>query len=170
MTRLSLPKDKIRILLLEGINDSAVAMFGDSGYVSLERFPKALDAGALKEAVKGVHLLGIRSRSHVTEEILEAADRLLAVGCFSVGTNQIDLEAARRRGIPVFNAPYANTRSVAEMIIGELIFLARRLGDRTHEVHAGVWKKVASGCFEIRGKTLGIVGYGSIGAQLSVLA
>jgi D-3-phosphoglycerate dehydrogenase len=170
MSRLSLPKHKIRVLLLEGINESAVAMFNDNGYESVERLPKALDATALKEAVKGVHLLGIRSRSHVTEEILDAADRLLAVGCFSVGTNQIDLDAARRRGIPVFNAPYANTRSVAELTIGEIVMLLRRIVPRSVAAHAGGWDKSADGSREVRGKTLGIVGYGNIGSQLSNLA
>jgi D-3-phosphoglycerate dehydrogenase len=170
ITRLSLPKDKIRILLLEGINDSAVAMFADNGYISVERHPKALSPEALKEAVKGVHLLGIRSRSNVTDDILEAADRLLAVGCFSVGTNQIDLEAARRRGIPVFNAPFANTRSVAELTIGEIVMLLRRIVPRSVAAHAGGWDKSADGSRELRGKTLGIVGYGNIGSQLSNLA
>lgn len=170
MTRLSLPKNKIRVLLLEGINDSAVALFGDNGYDAVERLPKALDAKALKEAVKGVHVLGIRSRSHVTEEILDAADRLLTVGCFSVGTNQIDLDAARRRGVPVFNAPYANTRSVAELTIGEIVMLLRRIFPRSVAAHAGGWDKSANGSREVRGKTLGIVGYGNIGSQLSNLA
>jgi len=170
MARLSLPKHKIRVLLLEGINVSAVSLFGDNGYSSVERLTKALDADALKEAVKGVHLLGIRSRSQVTEEILDAADRLLAVGCFSVGTNQIDLDAARRRGIPVFNAPYANTRSVAELVIGEIVMLLRRIFPRSVSAHAGGWDKSAAGSREVRGKTLGIVGYGNIGSQLSNLA
>ena len=170
MARLSLPKHKIRVLLLEGINESAVALFGDNGYGSVERLTKALDRAALKEAVKGVHLLGIRSRSHVTEEILDAADRLLAVGCFSVGTNQIDLDAARRRGVPVFNAPYANTRSVAELTIGEIVMLLRRIVPRSVAAHAGGWDKSAVGSREVRGKTLGIVGYGNIGSQLSNLA
>lgn len=170
MARLSLPKHKIRVLLLEGINESAVALFADNGYSSVERLTKALDASALKEAVKGVHLLGIRSRSHVTEEILDAADRMLAVGCFSVGTNQIDLDASRRRGIPVFNAPYANTRSVAELVIGEIVMLVRRIFPRSVAAHAGGWDKSAAGSREVRGKTLGIVGYGNIGSQLSNLA
>ena len=170
MPRLSLPKNKIRVLLLEGINDSAVKLFADSDYTTVERLPKALSAAALKEAVKGVHLLGIRSRSQVTEEILDAADRLLAVGCFSVGTNQIDLDAARRRGVPVFNAPYANTRSVAELTIGEIVMLVRRIFPRSVAAHAGGWDKSAEGSREVRGKTLGIVGYGNIGSQLSNLA
>jgi D-3-phosphoglycerate dehydrogenase / 2-oxoglutarate reductase len=170
MTRLSLPKNKIRVLLLEGVNESAVRLFADNDYSAVERLPKALDAAALKEAVKGVHLLGIRSRSQVTEEILAAADRLLAVGCFSVGTNQIDLDAARRRGVPVFNAPYANTRSVAELTIGEIVMLVRRIFPRSVAAHTGGWDKSADGSREVRGKTLGIVGYGNIGSQLSNLA
>jgi len=170
MARLSLPKHKIRVLLLEGISESAVALFGDNGYSSVERLTKALDTAALKEAVKGIHLLGIRSRSHVTEEVLDAADRLLAVGCFSVGTNQIDLGAARRRGVPVFNAPYANTRSVAELTIGEIVMLLRRIFPRSVAAHGGGWDKSAIGSREVRGKTLGIVGYGNIGSQLSNLA
>lgn len=170
MTRLSLPKHKIRVLLLEGINESAVQFFAENGYSSVERLTKALDAAALKEALKGVHLLGIRSRSQVTEEILDAADRLLTVGCFSVGTNQIDIDAARRRGIPVFNAPYANTRSVAELTIGEIVMLMRQIFPRSVAAHAGGWDKSAVGSREVRGKTLGIVGYGNIGSQLSNLA
>ncbi|UTD29365.1 phosphoglycerate dehydrogenase [Bradyrhizobium sp. WD16] len=170
MTRLSLPKHKIRVLLLEGINESAVNFLAENGYSSVERLTKALDAQALKDAVKGVHLLGIRSRSQVTEDILAAGDRLLTVGCFSVGTNQIDLDAARRRGIPVFNAPYANTRSVAELTIGEIVMLMRRIFPRSVAAHSGGWDKSAAGSREVRGKTLGIVGYGNIGSQLSNLA
>lgn len=170
MTRLSLPKHKIRVLLLEGINESAVNFFAENGYSSVERLTKALDAQALKDAIRGVHLLGIRSRSQVTEDILDAGDRLLTVGCFSVGTNQIDLDAARRRGIPVFNAPYANTRSVAELTIGEIVMLMRRIFPRSVAAHSGGWDKSAAGSREVRGKTLGIVGYGNIGSQLSNLA
>lgn len=170
MTRLSLPKHKIRVLLLEGINESAVNFFAENGYSSVERLTKALDAQTLKDAIRGVHLLGIRSRSQVTEDILDAGDRLLTVGCFSVGTNQIDLDAARRRGIPVFNAPYANTRSVAELTIGEIVMLMRRIFPRSVAAHSGGWDKSAAGSREVRGKTLGIVGYGNIGSQLSNLA
>ncbi|MGO9358475.1 MAG: phosphoglycerate dehydrogenase [Xanthobacteraceae bacterium] len=170
MTRLSLPKNKIRVLLLEGINDSAVALFTENDYSEVERLPKALDPAALREAVKGVHLLGIRSRSHVTEDILANADRLMAIGCFSVGTNQVDINAARRRGIPVFNAPFSNTRSVAELTIGEIVMLLRRIFPRSVAAHAGQWDKSAEGSREVRGKTLGIVGYGNIGSQLSTLA
>ena len=168
--KLSLPKDKIRILLLEGINDSAVALMQASGYTNLTRLPKALDREALHEALQGVHMVGIRSRTQMDAAAFEAADRLLAVGCFSVGTNQVDLEAARHRGIPVFNAPFSNTRSVAELTIGEIVMLLRRIVPRSVGAHAGQWDKSAVGSLEVRGKTLGIVGYGNIGTQLSTLA
>ena len=116
-----------------------------------------------KEAIKGVHLLGIRSRTQLTPDVLAAADRLIAVGCFCVGTNQVDLDAARRSGVPVFNAPFSNTRSVAELVIGEIVMLLRRIVARSDAAHEGRWDKSADGCFEVRGKTLGIVGYGNIG-------
>jgi D-3-phosphoglycerate dehydrogenase len=168
--RLSLPKDKIRVLLLEGINDSAAEMLVNAGYTNMERLPKALDPDALLRAIEGVHLLGIRSRTQLTERVFATADRLFAVGCFSVGTNQVDLNAARCRGIPVFNAPFSNTRSVAELVIGEIVMLLRRIQPRSTAAHKGGWDKSAKGSFEVRGKTLGIVGYGSIGSQLSNLA
>ena len=168
--KFSLPKDKIRVLLLEGVNDSAVELFRTSGYSNLERLPKALDARALREAIKGVHLLGIRSRTQLTPEIFAAADRLIAVGCFSVGTNQVDLGAARVQGVPVFNAPFSNTRSVAELVIGEIVMLLRRIFPRSIAAHEGGWDKSAADSREVRGKTLGIVGYGNIGSQLSTLA
>ncbi len=168
--KLSLPKDKIRVLLLEGINDSAVALLEAAGYVTVTRLAKALDPADLHQALKGVHILGIRSRTQLDEAAFEAADRLMAVGCFSVGTNQVDLDAARRRGIPVFNAPFSNTRSVAELVIGEIVMLLRRIVPRSVSAHAGGWDKSANGSFEVRGKTLGIVGYGNIGSQLSNLA
>ncbi|PSC06149.1 phosphoglycerate dehydrogenase [Alsobacter soli] len=168
--RLSLPKDKIRVLLLEGVNDSAVEHFAAAGYSNLTRLPKALDGAALRDALKGVHILGIRSRTQLTEEVFENADRLMAVGCFSVGTNQVDLDAARRRGIPVFNAPFSNTRSVAELVIGEIVMLLRRIFPRSVKAHEGGWDKSATDSLEVRGKTLGIVGYGNIGSQLSTLA
>jgi D-3-phosphoglycerate dehydrogenase / 2-oxoglutarate reductase len=167
---LSLPKHKIRVLLLEGVNDSAVRMFEASGYTELERLPKALGSAELKRMLSGVHMLGIRSRTQLTAEVLEAADRLMVVGCFSVGTNQVDLDAARRLGIPVFNAPYSNTRSVAELTIAETVMLFRRIFPRSVAAHAGGWDKSAAGSHELRGKTLGIVGYGNIGSQLSNLA
>ncbi len=168
--KLSLPKDKIKILLLEGIHDSAVASLKSSGYESVTRLKKALQGDALKEALKGVHILGIRSRTNLTEEIFEAADRLMAVGCFCIGTNQVELPAAARRGIPVFNAPFSNTRSVAELSIGEIVMLMRRIFPKSTAAHTGDWDKSADNSWEVRGKTLGIVGYGSIGSQLSVLA
>jgi D-3-phosphoglycerate dehydrogenase len=170
MDRLSLPKDKIRVLLLEGVNDSAVDLLNGAGYSNVTRLPKALDPDALREAVKGVHLLGIRSRTQLTEAIFSAADRLIGVGCFSVGTNQVDLDAARSRGVPVFNAPFSNTRSVAELVIGEIVMLLRRIFPRSIAAHAGGWEKSAQDSHEVRGKTLGIVGYGNIGSQLSTLA
>ncbi|MDI4666779.1 phosphoglycerate dehydrogenase [Xanthobacter autotrophicus] len=168
--QLSLAKDKIRVLLLEGVNDSAVQMMTDAGYTNVTRLPKALDGDALREAIKGVHILGIRSRTHITAEVLEAADRLIAIGCFSVGTNQVDLDAARIHGIPVFNAPFSNTRSVAELVIGEIVMLLRRIPGRSQAAHEGRWDKSANDSLEVRGKTLGIVGYGNIGSQLSNLA
>ena len=168
--KFSLAKDKIKVLLLEGVNDSAVELFQTTGYSNLERLPKALDAAALREAVKGVHILGIRSRTQLTPEIFAAADRLIAVGCFSVGTNQVDLGAARSQGVPVFNAPFSNTRSVAELVIGEIVMLLRRILPRSIAAHDGGWDKSATDSREVRGKTLGIVGYGNIGSQLSTLA
>ena len=170
MTTHSLSKDKISVLLLEGVNDSAVALMRAAGYANITRHAKALDGGALDEALRGVHILGIRSRTQLTEAVFAAANRLMLVGCFSVGTNQVDLGAARRRGIPVFNAPFSNTRSVAELVIGEIVMLLRRVTPRSAAAHAGQWDKSASNSFEVRGKTLGIVGYGSIGSQLSTLA
>jgi D-3-phosphoglycerate dehydrogenase len=166
----SLSKDKIKILLLEGINDSAVEMIKGAGYSNVERLTKALDGSALREAVEGIHLLGIRSRTQLRAEILRGADRLIAVGCFSVGTNQVDVDTARQLGIPVFNAPFSNTRSVAELVIGEIIMLMRRVVPRSVAAHAGLWDKSASDSHEVRGKTLGIIGYGNIGSQLSYLA
>lgn len=168
--RLSLPKDRIRILLLEGVSDSAVALLGAAGYTNIQRESKALEGEALRAALQGVHLLGIRSRTQLTREVLEAADRLIAVGCFCIGTNQVDLATARRLGIPVFNAPFSNTRSVAELVMGEIVMLLRRIPDRSRSAHEGGWDKSATHSREVRGKTLGIVGYGNIGSQLSVLA
>ncbi|MGJ5201891.1 phosphoglycerate dehydrogenase [Bradyrhizobium sp. HKCCYLR20261] len=167
---LSLPKQKIRVLLLEGVNDSAVRMFEANGYTEVERLPKALGSAELKRMLSGVHMLGIRSRTNLTADVLQAADRLMVVGCFSVGTNQVDLDAAKRFGIPVFNAPYSNTRSVAELTIAEVVMLMRRIFPRSVSAHAGGWDKSANGSREVRGKTLGIIGYGNIGSQLSNLA
>jgi D-3-phosphoglycerate dehydrogenase len=168
--RLSLPKDKIRILLLEGIADSAVQRLAEAGYATVKREPKALDGAALVKALKGVHILGIRSRTQLTEEAIAAADRLFAVGCFCIGTNQVALGAAAARGIPVFNAPFSNTRSVAELTLAEIVMLMRGIFPKSNAAHLGDWDKSAANAWEVRGKTLGIIGYGNIGSQLSVLA
>ncbi len=168
--RYSLSKDKVRVLLLEGISETAVDLFAQAGYTNVMRTKTALDGEALVEALRGTHILGIRSRTQMTRPMVEAADRLMAVGCFSVGTNQIDLDAAREIGVPVFNAPFSNTRSVAELVIGEIVMLLRRVFPRSVAAHTGGWDKSASFSHEVRGKVLGIVGYGNIGTQLSNLA
>jgi D-3-phosphoglycerate dehydrogenase len=165
-----LQKDKIKVLLLEGISDTAVAALESSGYVNIERLPKALDGPALKKALGGVHLLGIRSRTQLTDDAIASADSLIAVGCFSVGTNQVDLVAAQRKGVPVFNAPFSNTRSVAELTIAEIVMLMRGVFPKSVSAHQGGWDKSAAGSRELRGKTLGIIGYGNIGSQLAVIA
>jgi D-3-phosphoglycerate dehydrogenase len=166
----SQPDQRGKVLLLEGVNDSAVELFSNSKYLNVERLPKSLEGDALRKAIKGIDLLGIRSRTQLPPEIFSGADRLAVVGCFSVGTNQVDLDAARKRGIPVFNAPFSNTRSVVELALAEIIAMARRLPEKTTQMHAGQWDKSASGSHEVRGRKLGIVGYGNIGTQLSVLA
>ncbi len=168
--RISLPKDRIKVLLLEGIADSAVELLSGAGYRNVTRMAKALDGQALGEALQGVHMLGIRSRTQLRGEALAAADRLITVGCFCIGTNQVDLDATRSRAIPVFNAPFSNTRSVAELVMGEIVMLLRGIPDRSRSAHDGGWDKSAEGSFEVRGRTLGLVGYGNIGSQLSVLA
>jgi D-3-phosphoglycerate dehydrogenase len=165
----SFPVDQIKFLLLENIHATAHEVIRGEGF-QLEILPGALKEDELTERLRDVHVLGIRSKTRVTEKALAEARRLLAVGCFCIGTNQVDLAAANLRGIPVFNAPFSNTRSVAELVIGEIIALARQLGDRSREVHEGRWRKVAAGSWEVRGKTLGIVGYGHIGSQVGVLA
>jgi D-3-phosphoglycerate dehydrogenase len=163
-------KEAIKTLLLEGVNQSAVDMLVNAGYSQIERLPKALDADALLRAVRPIELLGIRSRTQLSREVFSAAPHLVAVGCFSVGTNQVDLAAARQLGIPVFNAPFSNTRSVAELVIGEIVMLLRRIFPRSVAAHDGGWDKSADGSHEVRGRTLGIIGYGNIGTQLSTLA
>ena len=168
--RISLAKDRIRISLLEGIADSAVQLLAGADYLTVQREKKALEGQALVDAVKGIHILGIRSRTEVTAEVMDAADRLIAIGCFCIGTNQVDLEAASRRGIAVFNAPFSNTRSVAELTLAEAVKLMRGIPDKSVSAHAGGWDKSAANSWEMRGKTLGIIGYGNIGSQLSVLA
>ena len=166
----SLDKGKIKFLLLEGIHPLARDTLAEAGYENVELLPGALSGDALAEALAGVHFLGIRSRTQLDADALAAADRLTAVGCFCIGTNQVDLDAAQRLGIPVFNAPYSNTRSVAELAIAEIIMLMRGIPQRNAAAHRGEWLKSATGSREIRGKTLGIIGYGHIGSQLGVLA
>ncbi len=167
---LSRPKNQIRFLMLEGIAPSAVDVLRAAGYDNVELVAKALEPAALVEASKSVQMLGIRSRTQLTEEVVAAAGTLVAVGCFSVGTNQVDLDAARRRGIPVFNAPFSNTRSVAELTVAEIVMLLRGVFAKSTAAHQGRWIKSADGSRDVRGKTLGIVGYGNIGTQLAVLA
>jgi D-3-phosphoglycerate dehydrogenase / 2-oxoglutarate reductase len=167
--RTSFPKDQMKVLLLENVSPTALEVFGAEGF-QVESLRQALPPEELARKVADVHLLGIRSKTRVTPAVLAGARRLLSVGCFCIGTNQVALEAANARGVPVFNAPFSNTRSVAEMCIAEIIFLARQLGDRSRELHEGRWRKLATNAYEIRGKSLGIVGYGHIGRQLGVLA
>ncbi len=162
-------KNAIKVLLLENVHPSAHELFAAESF-QVEVLPSSLAEDALVEKLRGVHVLGIRSKTRVTARVLAAANDLLTLGCFCIGTNQVDLEAARSRGVPVFNAPFSNTRSVAELMIAEVVMLARQLGDRSREVHAGTWRKTSTSSYEVRGKTLGIVGYGHIGSQVGVLA
>lgn len=170
MAKVSLEKDKIKFLLVEGVHQSAVDNLRAAGYTNIEFHKGALDDEALKEAIRDAHFIGIRSRTHLTEEVFAAAGKLVAVGCFCIGTNQVDLDAAAKRGIPVFNAPFSNTRSVAELVIGELLLLLRGIPEANAKAHRGIWNKQAVGSYEARGKKLGIIGYGHIGMQLGVLA
>lgn len=167
---LSLQKDKIRFLLLEGLHENALKVLEGAGYSNIEYLSHALDEEELIEKIKDAHFIGIRSRTQLTRQVLEKAEKLIGIGCFCIGTNQVDLEAAREMGIPVFNAPYSNTRSVAELVLAEAIMLYRGIPEKNATVHRGGWGKSAKNSHEVRGKTIGIVGYGSIGSQLSVLA
>lgn len=166
----SYPKDKIKILLLENISDAAVEEMKDAGYATIKKLSGAISEKELMNEIKGVHLLGIRSKTQVTEKVLSKADKLLAIGCYCIGINQVDLVAATKKGVAVFNAPFSNTRSVAELVIGSSIMLIRRIPDKNKAAHEGTWQKDAKGSYEMRGKTMGIVGYGNIGSQVSVLA
>ena len=166
----SYPKTKVKILLLENISKAAVAEFEEAGYVEIKQLGGALSEAELCEAVKGVHVLGIRSKTQVTAKVIESADKLLAIGAFCIGTNQIALKSATEKGIAVFNAPYSNTRSVAELVIGLCVMLIRKIVDKNRAAHEGIWQKDAKGSYELRGKTLGIIGYGNIGSQVSVMA
>lgn len=166
----SYPKEKIKILFLENLSDKAVERFKNAGYQDVTKLTGALKEDDLIEAIKDVHIIGIRSKTKITEKVLKAAHKLQAIGCFCIGTNQVDLGAAKQRGIAVFNAPYSNTRSVAELVIAASVLLIRRIVDKNKAAHEGVWLKDSKNSHELRGKTLGIVGYGNIGSQLSTLA
>jgi D-3-phosphoglycerate dehydrogenase / 2-oxoglutarate reductase len=166
----SYPKERIQILFLENISDKAIQHFKQNGYVNVRKIAGALSEDQLIKELKDVHLLGIRSKTTITKKVLAAAPKLQAIGCFCIGVNQVDLAAATDAGVVVFNAPYSNTRSVAELVIGASIVLIRRILDKNKAAHEGIWKKEAKGSFELRGKTMGIIGYGNIGSQVSVLA
>ena len=166
----SLDKSRIKVVLLEGVHDRAVENFARHGYKTVKRYKKALAGDELKDAIGGAHFVGIRSRTRLTREVITSAPKLMTIGAFCIGTNQIDLDAAMMRGIPVFNAPFSNTRSVAELVLAEITFLLRGIPAKNALLHRGVWAKSADDAREVRGKTLGIVGYGNIGTQLSVMA
>lgn len=166
----SLSKSKIKILLLEGIHENSANFLNESEYTNFECLNTSLEKEELIQKIKNVHMIGIRSRTNITKEILQYAENLIAIGCFSIGTNQVDLHAAKLKGIPVFNAPFSNTRSVAELVISECIMLLRRIPEKSAAAHEGKWLKDANSSYEMRGKNIGIVGYGHIGSQVSILA
>lgn len=166
----SYPKEKVNILFLENISDAAVKRFSSAGYTSVKKLTKALSEADLIKEIEDVHLLGIRSKTQITEKVLHAAKKLQAIGCFCIGVNQVDLKNATKNGVAVFNAPYSNTRSVAELVIGASIMLIRRIPDKSKFAHEGIWMKESKGSYELRGKTMGIIGYGNIGTQVSILA
>jgi len=166
----SFPKDKIKVLFLENISDKAVQYFKQQGYADVKKVAGSLSEEELIKVIKDVHILGIRSKTFISKKVLDSAKKLQAIGCFCIGVNQVDLKACKQKGIAVYNAPYSNTRSVAELAIGASILLIRRILDKNNAAHKGIWNKDAKGSFELRGKTLGIIGYGNIGTQLSVMA
>ena len=166
----SYPKDRIKVLFLENISDKAVQYFKQQGYADVKKVAGALSEEELIKVIKDVHILGIRSKTFISKKVLDSAKKLQAIGCFCIGVNQVDLKACKQKGIAVFNAPYSNTRSVAELVIGASILLIRRILDKNKAAHNGIWNKDAKGSFELRGKTMGIIGYGNIGTQLSVMA
>jgi len=166
----SFPREDLKILLLEGVSPTSVEAFKAAGYTRIEYHDKALPRDQLMASIEDAHMVGLRSRTQLTDEVIGHARRLFAIGCFCIGTNQVSLDTARMRGIPVFNAPYSNTRSVAELVLAEAILLMRRVPERNAAAHRGDWLKSAEGSFEVRGKTLGIIGYGHIGTQVGVLA
>lgn len=166
----SFPKDKIKVLFLENISDKAVQYFKQQGYADVKKITGSLSEDELIKVIKDVHILGIRSKTFISKKVLDSAKKLQAIGCFCIGVNQVDLKVCKQKGIAVYNAPYSNTRSVAELAIGASILLIRRILDKNNAAHKGIWNKDAKGSFELRGKTLGIIGYGNIGTQLSVMA
>ena len=166
----SFPKDRIKVLFLENISDKAVQYFKQQGYADVKKLSGALSEEELIKLIKDVHILGIRSKTFISKKVLDNAKKLQAIGCFCIGVNQVDLKACKQKGVAVYNAPYSNTRSVAELVIGASIMLIRRIPDKNKAAHDGIWMKEASRSFELRGKTLGIIGYGNIGSQVSVLA
>ena len=166
----SYPKDRIKVLFLENISDKAVQYFKQQGYADVKKMAGALSEEELIKVIKDVHILGIRSKTFISKKVLDSAKKLQAIGCFCIGVNQVDLKACKQKGIAVYNAPYSNTRSVAELVIGASILLIRRILDKNKAAHNGIWNKEAKGSFELRGKTMGIIGYGNIGTQLSVMA
>lgn len=166
----SFPKEKISILLLEDVHPKAIEELKKCGYSNIETYSKAMTEDELIDKIKNVHILGIRSRTNVTKKVLDAANKLFCIGCFCIGTNQVDVDYARKLGIPVFNAPFSNTRSVAELVLAEIIMLMRGVHEKSLLLHNGGWSKSAKGSYEVRNKTLGIIGYGRIGSQLSILA
>ncbi|MGL5287060.1 D-3-phosphoglycerate dehydrogenase [Aeromonas sp. RU39B] len=168
--KFSLDKDKIKVLLLEGVHPNTVETFRAAGYTSVEYLKGSLSEEELIERISDVHFVGIRSRTQLTERVLDAANKLVAIGCFCIGTNQVNLKAAEARGIPVFNAPFSNTRSVAELVLGEILLLMRGVPEKNAKCHRGVWEKLANRSVEARGKKLGIIGYGHIGTQLGIIA
>lgn len=170
MAHFSLTKDKIKILLLEGLHPSSLEVLQNAGYQNIECLKTSLPEDELIEKIKDVHFVGIRSRTELNENVIAAANKLVAIGCFCIGTNQVNLAAAEKRGIPVFNAPFSNTRSVAELVLGEILLLLRGIPEKSAKAHRGEWQKSATGSFEARGKQLGIIGYGHIGMQLGILA
>jgi D-3-phosphoglycerate dehydrogenase len=169
-TSTSFPKNKMNVLLLENINKAAVKEFNEAGYKNVEVVSKALSEKELAAIIGDIHVLGIRSKTNITQKVIDNAQKLLSIGCFCIGTNQVDMKAATKAGIAVFNSPYSNTRSVAELVIGNAIMLIRRIPEKSNAAHKGGWLKDHTGCYEMRGKTLGIIGYGHIGSQVSVLA
>lgn len=166
----SYPKDKIKVLFLENISEAAVQYFKIQGYTDVRKVTGALSEEELIKVIKDVHILGIRSKTFISKKVLDSAKKLQAIGCFCIGTNQVDLKACKQKGIAVFNAPYSNTRSVAELVIGSSIMLIRKIVDKNAAAHKGIWNKDAKGSFELRGKTLGLIGYGNIGTQTSIMA